>query len=180
MTSLLAERIAPTEISLRPAAPRDAELLRFWRSEPSVSQFQPLSDLPSAQLRADLASQRISDLYRGRGDKYQWVVQVGAQPVGWITLVVSNWEHSIAEVGYALSTPFQGRGVMVPALEILIRDLFENTPLERLEARCAIENHGSQRVLEKAGFHREGVLRRYFKLRGERVDNFLYARLRDE
>jgi len=93
---------------------------------------------------------------------------------------VSNWEHGLAEVGYALSTVYQNRGVMSDALSLLLEDLFQNTLLERIEARCAIENVGSQRVLEKTGFEREGRLRGYFKLRGRRVDNFLYGLLRED
>jgi ribosomal-protein-alanine N-acetyltransferase len=170
----------PLPVSLRPAAPRDAELLRRWRSEPSVRRFQPLNELPTSQLRADVASQRMADLYRGRGEKFQWIVEVEGDPAGWITLVVSNWEHGLAEVGYALSTAFQSRGVMTEALQILLEDLFLNTMLERVEARCATENVGSQRVLEKSGFLREGRLRGYFKLQGRRVDNYLYSLLRDE
>lgn len=174
------ERSLPLSITLRPAAPRDADLLRQWRSEPSVRRFQPLNELPTAQLRADVASQRIADLYRGRGEKFQWIVQVDGHPAGWITLVVSNWEHGLAEVGYALSTVYQGRGIMTDALQILLDDLFHNTLLERIEARCAVENHGSQRVLEKNGFLREGRLKGYFKLRGRRVDNYVYGLLRED
>ncbi len=168
------------QVALRPAAPRDADLLRQWRSEASVRRFQPLNELPTAQLRADVASQRLADLYRGRGEKFQWIVQVDSQPAGWITLVVSNWEHGLAEVGYALSSIFQNRGVMSEALTLLLEDLYHNTLLERIEARCAVENVGSQRVLEKTGFEREGLLRAYFKLRGRRMDNYLYALLRDD
>jgi ribosomal-protein-alanine N-acetyltransferase len=168
------------EVSLRPATPRDAEILRQWRSEPSVRRYQPLNDLPVSQLRADVASQRMADLYRGRGEKFQWIVQVDGEAAGWLTLVVSNWEHGLAEVGYALTTHLQARGVMTEALRQLLADLFSNTPVERVEARCAIENTASQRVLEKNGFRREGVLLGYFKLRGRRIDNYLYARLRDE
>ncbi|HEX5760301.1 MAG TPA: GNAT family N-acetyltransferase [Thermoanaerobaculia bacterium] len=175
----IAERRAGLEVSLRPASPRDAELLRLWRAEPSVRRHQPLNDLPVSQLRADVASQRIADLYRGRGEKFQWIVQVDGQAAGWITLVVSNWEHGLAEVGYALSTPFQGRGAMTEALRQLLENLFASTVLERVEARCAVENLASQRVLEKNGFRREGLLVGYFKLRGRRVDNYLYARLPD-
>lgn len=171
---------AAPEVTMRPATPRDAELLRLWRAEPSVRRHQPLNDLPVSQLRADVASQRIADLYRGRGEKFQWIVQVDGQPAGWITLVVSNWEHGLAEVGYALSTLFQGRGFMTEALRLLLEDLFAHSTIERVEARCAVENVGSQRVLEKNGFRREGLLLGYFKLRGRRVDNYLYARLRDE
>ena len=174
------ERILPLSITLRPAAPRDADLLRQWRSEPSVRRFQPLNELPTAQLRADVASQRIADLYRGRGEKFQWIVQVDGHPAGWITLVVSNWEHGLAEVGYALSTAYQGRGIMTDALQILLDDLFHNTLLERIEARCAVENYGSQRVLEKNNFLREGRLKGYFKLRGRRVDNYVYGLLRED
>lgn len=174
------ERHVHTRVTLRPAVPRDADLLRQWRAEPSVRRFQPLNELPTAQLRADVASQRIADLYRGRGEKFQWIVEVDGAAAGWITLVVSNWEHGLAEVGYALSSPFQNRGLMSDALGQLLEDLFHNSLLERVEARCATENVGSQRVLEKNGFRREGLLRGYFKLRGQRVDNFLYALLRDE
>ena len=167
-------------ITLRPAVPRDAELLRLWRSETSVRRHQPLNDLSASQLRSDVANQRIGDLYRGRGEKFQWVVESDGEPAGWITLVVSNWEHGLAEVGYALSTPYQGRGMMAVALERLVDDLFTGTTLERVEARCAIGNVASQRVLEKLGFTREGRLRSYFRLRGKRVDNYLYALLRDD
>ncbi len=174
------ERHSGPDVALRPASPRDAELLRQWRAEPSVRRYQPLNDLPVSQLRADVASQRMADLYRGRGEKFQWIVQVEGEAGGWITLVVSNWEHGLAEVGYALSDVYQGRGVMSAALAQLLEDLFSNTPLERIEARCAVENVASQRVLEKNGFRREGVLLGYFKLRGRRVDNYLYARLRGQ
>jgi ribosomal-protein-alanine N-acetyltransferase len=167
-------------VQLRPATPRDAALLRQWRSEPSVRLFQPLSDLSASQLRSDVSGQNMGDLYRGRGEKFQWIVVVGGDPAGWITLVVSNWEHGLAEVGYALSSAFQGLGVMAEALTQLLTDLFAHTALERIEARCAVGNAPSQRVLDKTGFQREGRLRRYFKLRGRRVDNYLYAMLRED
>src|SRR4030081_2724580 len=121
------DRPSPPPVVLRPASPRDAELLRQWRAETNGRRYQPLNDLPASQLRADVASQRISELYRGQGDKFQWIIQVDGQPTGWITLVVSNWEHGLAEVGYALSTGYQARGLMTEALGQLLADLFANT-----------------------------------------------------
>jgi len=168
------------EVRLRPAVPRDAELLRRWRGEPEVRRFQPLAELSVGQLRSDIAGHRLPDLYRGRGEKFQWIVEVDDRPAGWITLVVSNWEHGLAEVGYALSTVYQGRGVMTAALGELLREVFTRTTVERLEARCAVGNEASAKVLEKLGFVREGRLRRYFRLGGGRVDNFLYALLRTD
>lgn len=173
------ERRAP-ELRLRPAVPADAELLKRWRDEWSVRRFQPLHDLSVAQLRSDVASHRMRDLYRGRGDKFQWIVEEGGVAAGWITLVVSNWEHGLAEVGYALATEHQGRGLMVRSLVLLLSDLFGHTRLERIEARCAIDNLPSQRVLERVGFEREGRLRGYFQLHGRRADNYLYSFLRGD
>jgi len=167
-------------ISLRPATPRDADLLRRWRTEPSIRRYQPLNDLTAAQLRSDVAGQRMGDLHKSRGEKFQWIIQADGEPAGWLTLVVSNWEHGLAEVGYALTSAYQGRGVMSHALLLLLAELFAHTTLERIEARCAVGNTASQRLLEKAGFTREGRLRAYFRLRGKRVDNLLYAILRSD
>ena len=173
-------RPAAAHVRLRPAAPSDAPLLQRWRAEPSVRLFQPLKDLTVGQLRSDVASQRLADLYRGRGEKFQWIIEVEGEAAGWLTLVVSNWEHGLAEVGYALTSRHQGQGAMTRALAILLEEAFTRTGLERIEARCALSNLASQRVLEKSGFLREGRLRGYFRLRGERVDNYLYAVLRSD
>lgn len=145
-----------------------------------MRRFQPLHDVPVGQLRADVSAQRLHNLFRGRGERFLWIVELEDVPTGWITLVVANWEHGLAEVGYALSSAYQGQGIMTDALTQLLPDLFLRAPLERIEARCAVGNVASQRVLEKLGFVREGVLRAYFKLHGERVDHVLYALLRSD
>ena len=168
------------QVTLRPASPRDAPSLSRWRSEPSIRQFQPLGTASLPQLKAELERQRIDDLYRGKGDKFQWIIRCEEQPVGWVTLVVNNWDHGLAEIGYALTTSFQRRGLMAQALNALLADLFLRTKLERIEARCAIDNVPSQKVLERIGFSREGRLRGYFLLRGRRIDNFLFAILRPD
>ena len=56
--------------------------------------------------------------------------------------------------------------------------IFSEWPhLERLEARVLVENVGSQRVLEKAGFQREGVLRKYMTLKGKIRDLMMFSLL---
>jgi len=171
---------ATAALRLRSASPGDAPLLLKWRAEASVRQHQPLADISVEQLRTDLSHQRPEDLYRGRGDKFQWIVLVADQPAGWITLVVTNWQHGLAEVGYALSNDYQGQGRMIQALEILLAQVFYDTKIKRLEARCTVDNIASWKVLERLGFEREGRLRSYFVLHGRRVDNYLYALLRPD
>jgi RimJ/RimL family protein N-acetyltransferase len=165
-------------VRLRFATESDAVLIHRWRGEDSVRRHQPLAPTTASQLRAELGVQRASLLRQSSGQKFQWIVEVDERPGGWITLVVHNWDHGLAEIGYALSTAFQGRGLMTIALGRFVDEIFDVTKLERLEARCAIDNLPSARVLERCRFEREGRLRGYFVLDGKRVDNYLYARLR--
>ncbi|HVR28292.1 MAG TPA: GNAT family protein [Thermoanaerobaculia bacterium] len=177
---MTAPKPVPSVVSLRPARISDAPLFRGWRAEPSVRRHQPLRDIALSQIRADVAAQNMEDLYGSRGERFQWVIEVGREPAGWITLVVANWEHGLCELGFALSSQFQGRGIMPQALTQLVPELFLHTSLYRIEARCSVENVASQRVLEKTRFQREGRLRGYFILAGRRVDHYLYALLRDD
>lgn len=167
-------------VALRAALPGDAGSLFAWRAEESVRRHQPLQDTTAGELRADLARQRMEDLYRGRGERFQWIVLVDGESAGWITLAILSWEHGLAEIGYALATEYQGMRLMAEALGQLLPELFVAVGIERLEARCSVENVRSASLLERLGFLREGRLRSYFTLHGKRIDNFLYALLRDE
>ena len=167
-------------VALRAALPGDAGSLFAWRAEESVRRHQPLQETSAGELRADLARQRMEDLYRGRGERFQWIVMVDGESAGWITLAILSWEHSLAEIGYALGTEYQGMRLMGEALNQLLPELFVAVGIERLEARCSVENVRSQSVLDHLGFVREGRLRSYFSLHGDRVDNFLYSLLRAE
>ena len=69
---------------------------------------------------------------------------------------------------------------MTEALAQLLPELFVAVGIERLEARCSVENERSAALLEGLGFVREGRLRSYFALHGRRIDNFLDAVLRDD
>jgi RimJ/RimL family protein N-acetyltransferase len=167
-------------VSVRFATAADAQLLQRWRSEPAVRRHQPLGETTLEQVRAELVAQRPAHLRQGSGAKFQWIVMAGPDAAGWLTLVIHNWEHALAEIGYALSTPFQRRGLMPVALGQLLDEIFLSTRLIRIEARCAVDNRASHRVLERCGFQLEGRLRAYCIVDGQRVDNLLFALLRDD
>ena len=85
--------------------------------------------------------------------------------MGWITLAITSWEQGVAEVGYALTTSAQGQGLMAPALAQLVAELFGRTAVERLEARCSVDNVASARTIEVNGGVLEdirGTSRRYW------------------
>src|SRR6266511_3022587 len=68
-------------------------------------------------------------------------------------------ERFSAEIGYWLGEALWGRGIATAALRAVTRHAFETHELNRLFALPFARNFASIRVLEKAGFVREGVLR---------------------
>lgn len=68
-------------------------------------------------------------------------------------------EHARAEIGYAMSRRYWGRGLMTEAAGAVMAFGFEKMKLNRLEARCIDTNLGSEKVMLKNGMKLEGVLR---------------------
>ena len=85
----------------------------------------------------------------------------------------------VAEVGYWVAAAARGRGVATAAVETLVTWAFGQLGIARLELKTASGNQGSDRVAEKAGFEREGVLRAAQSGRdGGRIDLVLWSRTR--
>lgn len=101
--------------------------------------------------------------------------------LGGITL--SNVRRGVAQaasVGYWVGARHARQGVMSDALSALIPFAFEHLRLHRLEAACLPHNAASIRVLEKAGFRREGLARQYLKINGTWQDHVLFALTEDD
>lgn len=84
------------------------------------------------------------------------------------------------ELGYWLGEPFWGHGIMHRAVEQLCDMLFAQTKLLRIYAEPFARNIGSRRVLEKAGFQLEGVMRQGAVKNGVLEDWCMYALLKAE
>ncbi|KAJ1417066.1 GNAT domain [Sesbania bispinosa] len=81
-----------------------------------------------------------------------------------------------ADIGYAISVAYWGQGITTKALKIAVSQVFKDFPnLLRLQAFADVENKASQRVLEKAGFLKEGILRKYTYLKGNIKDLVVFS-----
>jgi RimJ/RimL family protein N-acetyltransferase len=85
------------------------------------------------------------------------------------------------EIGYWLAAPFRGQGLMTSTVDLFCQYLFEHRPsLQRIEAKAFAHNAASARVLEKAGFEREGFAKKLILKNGVCHDALLFARFRPE
>ena len=85
-----------------------------------------------------------------------------------------------AQIGYWMGEQHAGKGYMGAAIRLLLEHGFDVMRLNRIEAACIPDNERSIRVLEKAGFRREGLLRSYLRINGAWRDHFLYAITADD
>lgn len=99
--------------------------------------------------------------------------------VSWHRVETGHASHCW-EIGVNLRPDARGRGHGTDAQRSLVRYLFENTQVNRVQAGTELDNTAEQRALEKAGFTREGVLRGYAFRAGRWRDCVLYSVLRAE
>lgn len=172
---LVAERVVLRHLR-RDDVPRlyeifsDRKVTRYWGTP-------PLANLAAAE---DLRRE-IDDLFHRRS-LFQWAVarRDDDRLLGTATLWHVVPAHRRAEIGFALGRRVWGRGYMGEALTTLIGFAFDSLGLFRLEADVDPRNAPSLRLLERLGFHREGLLRQRYHAPGEIQDSVILGLLAPE
>jgi ribosomal-protein-alanine N-acetyltransferase len=98
--------------------------------------------------------------------------------VGGVTLCnVRRGVTQSCTLGYWVGASHARQGYMTAAVRAVVPFVFDSLELHRLEAACLPTNTASMRLLERVGFKREGLARRYLRINGEWRDHVLYALL---
>ncbi|HEY2493622.1 MAG TPA: GNAT family protein [Paenibacillus sp.] len=104
-----------------------------------------------------------------------------AELIGQVT--ISNVVRGVgqyADVGYLIDLIHQGKGYMTAALGLALQYAFEALRLHRVQAVILPVNQPSRRVLEKSGFQREGIARRFLRINDQWQDHETFAILEEE
>jgi ribosomal-protein-alanine N-acetyltransferase len=140
----------------------------------------PADDLSRSAFRRRL--RRYADDQRGDSSYAFFVFRKEDEAlVGGLTL--ANIRRGVAQagsLGYWIGEPFARRGLMSGAVQGLVPFAFGSLRLHRLEAACIPSNAASIRLLERAGFTREGYAREYLCINGLWQDHLLFARLNSD
>jgi RimJ/RimL family protein N-acetyltransferase len=165
-------------------------LLRPWREDDVDAVWAAVQD-PQIRLWNGTGSASRDDVARmlaGRrdwsgGDHASWAVVDAAtgELLGSVSLHSIDPAQADAEIGYWTVPVARGRNVATIAVDAACRWAFGALPVERIELCHAVDNPGSGRVAEKAGFVQEGRLRRSYRYGdGVKHDELLWARLADD
>ncbi|CAM8994599.1 unnamed protein product [Rhodiola kirilowii] len=159
-------------ITLRPFELCDVDDFMVWASDEKVAKYCRWDTFHSR----DDAVEFLKEIIRSKA--WYRAICLNGRPVGSIFVLRQGTgkDGRRAELGYALSTEHWGKGVATEAVKAVISNVFEEVKgLDRVEGLVFAENHASQRVLEKAGFQREGVLSKYFYVKGQSRDIVVYC-----
>ena len=167
--------IRTPRLLLRPFRLDDVDDVFGYASDPEWSRY---IEVPSPYARRDAEEFVARAILTSTEENLRWAIDDGGRASGFLNLTISA--PGSAEVGYGIARTLWGQGLVTEAVAAVIEYGFQTLGLDRMYAYAAINNEASWRVMEKVGMKREGALRHHRLLRGEYVDDVLYAILRDE
>ncbi|MDX1478942.1 MAG: GNAT family protein [Saprospiraceae bacterium] len=121
----------------------------------------------------------VLDFESVHGVRKDWAIRRNASLIGGIGLLYEQGLQSHrSEIGYWIATPFRNQGIMTDVIAAFVTAVFGHSDLVRLDAHVFVENPASARVLQKAGFQKEGRLSKAYLKDGVYRDAWLYAVVR--
>ncbi len=174
-------RVPAGVIQLRPVRMRDAAQWSRIRTADRafLEPWEPSADLDWAVRHSMSAWPSVCSGLKAearKGRMLPYVIEVDGQFGGQLT--IGNVTHGAlrsAWIGYWVHSELTGQGVATAALALGLDHSFGAVMLHRVEATVRPENAASRKVLAKAGFREEGLLRNYLDVDGSWRDHLLVA-----
>lgn len=147
-----------------------------WINNPENNQFLHY-DTPISIV----GTERWYDSHQGEETRYDAVIEADGVPVGTIGLLSIDRKNSKAEYYIAMGeVDYKGKGVAKEASKLILAYGFETLRLNRIYLFTEVENISAQKLFERVGFVREGVIRQDIVSHGKYVDRIAYGFLRED
>jgi len=143
-----------------------------------LSRYGPAIPYPYSEADARAFAEHAARGWMEGGQAVFVIAQApGRQGLGMISLHLFATDPGLAEVGYWLRREARGHGAATTAVRLVAGWAFGELGIRRLNLQTAPENLASQRVAERAGFTREGLLRAWLPTAGGRRDSVMFSLL---
>ena len=168
-----------SQCTIRLYQPGDAEHLHAAARE-SVAEVFPWLGWCHPQYSIDEAREWVSaqEALAKQGSEYAFGIWSEGRYLGGCGINQISKANRFANLGYWVRSSAMGRGVAPAAARLVAEHAFRETDLIRLEIVCAVGNLRSQRVAEKVGAVREGVLRNRLLLPSGPSDAVMFSLVR--
>ncbi|MBD3257957.1 GNAT family N-acetyltransferase [candidate division GN15 bacterium] len=168
-------------IRIRPFRRSDAEVWGALANDPDVARYLPRMPHP---VPSDAPPNWVREAHRAarQDSAYKFAIELGGKPgmIGVISLTCLNHQDRNAEVGFWLGRQYWRNGYVTEALNLVLSFAFRDLNLHRVWALALGPNESSKRLLERAGFAREGVWREGCRMHNRWHDVCSYGILESE
>jgi RimJ/RimL family protein N-acetyltransferase len=167
------------EIRLRPWERRDVAAVAAACQDPEIPRWTVVPPNYTERHARDFIAGTGSDIAAGR-ELPLAIVDMDDSVLGALGLSNFEWHDLKGEIGYWMAAESRRRGIGARATRMLAVWALTSLGLERLELLANPENEASLRLAERAGFTREGTLRRYRRRHGVREDLVMFSLLAED
>ncbi|MDR0910208.1 MAG: GNAT family N-acetyltransferase [Spirochaetaceae bacterium] len=138
----------------------DAECMyNNWANDNDVTKYLTWP----AHESIDISRQVLEDWINNyeKPDFYQWAIVLKEinEPIGSISVVKQDDKIKMAHIGYCIGKKWWNKGITSEALKCVIKYLFEEVGMNRIEARHDPNNPNSGKVMKRCGMKYEGTMR---------------------
>ncbi len=164
-------------VNLRVVEKEDLSILVEWFNNPKFfGEYNPLWQTSRIEIEKAIENRNYSET------KAFIIEKKDGTKIGYIIHFTVTWNGigKPTTIAYSLKPEERGKGYGTEAAQIIVDYLFLSKDIPCIQATTHIKNIVSQRVLEKVGFKKEGIIRKRFYIRGEWDDQVLFSILREE
>jgi len=165
-------------VLLRKLELNDATSMFEYFSKDEVTEFYDLETFTSMKQAEELIERLLLRYSSGQQIRWGIVLKENRRFIGTCGFHEIEEEHFKAEIGYELHPDFWRSGIMTEVICKVVEYGFEKMEFNRIEAFFDPSNIASGRVLEKNGFHLEGILKKRFYEKGKFVDAAIAATIK--
>jgi RimJ/RimL family protein N-acetyltransferase len=163
---------------VRPICLDDAPAWASYVCLPEVKQHTSMTATTVDDVRAEIA--RTLTGLANAPIRFVLMPEGSEAIVGTVGFHTISVDFGTAEVAYDIAPSHWGRGIAAAACRSACLWGFETYGWHRIQATTVLSNLASQRVLDKVGFKREGLLRNFRLVRGQPADYWMYSLLPGE
>ena len=180
MEKLGTKTLATERLILRKFNINDAEpMFRNWASNPNVTKYltwQPYENIDGVREYIKFVINQYDGMH------FDWMIELKEinEPIGTIGVVKYDESINSANIGYCLSEEYWRKGIMTEAFKRVIKFLFEEVGVNRIEATHDPDNPNSGKVMKKCGLVYEGTHRQAGLNNQGVIDTVFYAMLLED
>lgn len=169
--------ITTERLIIQLANPEDAHAIYCYRSDAVENQYQGWFPESEEEVRNYLTNMPVTLDVADVCFQFAILTKKENRLIGDMGIIFTGHEKMQAEVGCTLNKDFQGKGYATEALTAMVNYLFGALKKHRVVASIDPRNIPSIRLIERLGFRKEAHFKESYFLRGEWVDDVIYAML---